>query len=133
VPQLLAYFYHPHHIYHLYHHDLSEPLHHDPISILGKGQNNAHEGGRPSHNYHIKLVPIEIHQPKSVHHSLVDNPSEYEHHHMSNKIVPTVDRRMKVIVSMHLSFRNLTGVVPNLHDSHYHHYEVVMWTVVHEK
>jgi hypothetical protein len=41
-----VYLYHPHHLYHLYllellHHD----LHHDLISILGKGQNNAHEGG----------------------------------------------------------------------------------------
>jgi hypothetical protein len=56
------YLYHPHH---LYHHDLSEPLHHDLhynlISILGKSQNNVHEGGRLGHNYHTKLVPIEIH------------------------------------------------------------------------
>jgi hypothetical protein len=87
-----VYLYHPHH---LYHHDLFElvhrDLHHDLISILGKGQNNAHEGGRPGHNYHIELVPTEIHQPKSIHHSLVDNASEYEHHHMSNKIVLAVD------------------------------------------
>jgi hypothetical protein len=45
----LVYLYHPHHLYHLYHHDLFEllhyDLHHDLISILGKGQNNAHEGG----------------------------------------------------------------------------------------
>jgi hypothetical protein len=44
-----VYLYHPHDLYHLYHHDLFELLHHDLhhnlISILGKGQNNAHEGG----------------------------------------------------------------------------------------
>jgi hypothetical protein len=78
VPQLLVYFYHP---YHLYHHNLSEPLdhdlHHDLISTLGKGQNNTHEDGQLDHNYHTKHVPAEIHQPKSVHHSLVDNPFEY--------------------------------------------------------
>jgi hypothetical protein len=49
VPQPLVYLYHPHHLYHLYHHDLSEPLdhdlHHDLISILGKGQNNVHKDG----------------------------------------------------------------------------------------
>jgi hypothetical protein len=63
----------------------------------------------------------------------MDNPSEYEHHHMSNKIVPAVDQRMKVMVSVHLSLRNLTRVVPDLHDSHHHHYEVVRWIAVHEK
>jgi hypothetical protein len=52
---------------------------------------------------------------------------------MSNKTVLVVDQRMKVTVSMHLSLRNLTGVVPNLHDSHHHHYEVVRWTVIREK
>jgi len=87
-----VYLYHPHHLYHhnlfeLLHHD----LHHDLISIQGKGQINAHEGGRLSHSYHIELVPTEIHQPKFVHHSLVDNPFEYEHHHMSNKTVLVVD------------------------------------------
>jgi hypothetical protein len=89
-----VYLYHPHHLYHLYHlyhHDLSKPLHHNLISILGKGQNNAHEGGQPGHGYHIELVPVEIHQPKSIHHFHVDNPSEYEPHHMSNKTVPIVD------------------------------------------
>jgi hypothetical protein len=90
-----VYLYHPHHLYHLYHHDLFEllhhDLHHDLISILGKGQNNVHEGGQPGHNYHIEFVSTEIHQPKSVHHSPVDNPSEYEHHHMSNKIILAVD------------------------------------------
>jgi hypothetical protein len=121
-----VYLYHPHH---LYHHN----LHYDLISILGKGQNNVHEGGRLGHNYHTEFVSIEIHQPKSIHHSLVDNPSEYEHHHMSNMTVPVVDQRMKVMVSVHLSLWNLTGVVPNLHDFHHHHYEVVRWTVVHEK
>jgi hypothetical protein len=40
---------------------------------------------------------------------------------------------MKVMVSMHLSLQNLTGVVPDLHDSHHHHYKVVRWTAVHEK
>jgi hypothetical protein len=50
----------------------------------------------------------------------VDNPSEYEHHHMSNKIVFTVDQRMKVTVSVHPSLRNLTRVVLDLHDSHHH-------------
>jgi hypothetical protein len=40
---------------------------------------------------------------------------------------------MKVMVFVHLSLRNLTGVIPDLHDSHHHHYEVVTWTVVHEK
>jgi hypothetical protein len=63
----------------------------------------------------------------------VDNPFEYEHHHMYNKTVPAVDQRMKVMVSMHLSLRNLTGVELDLHDSHHHHYEVMRWTVVHEK
>jgi hypothetical protein len=91
-----VYHYHPHHLYHLYHHDLYElfhhDLHHDLLSILGKGQNNAHEGSRLGHNYHTKLVSVEIHQPKSVHHSHVGNPFEYEHHHMSNKIVPVVDK-----------------------------------------
>jgi hypothetical protein len=134
VPQPLVYLYHPHH---LYHHDLFElldhDLHHDLKSTLGKGQNNVHEDGRPDHNYHTELVSAEIHQPKSVHHSLVDNLSEYKHHHMSNKIVPTVNQRMKVMVSMHSSFRNLNGVVPNLHDSHHHHHKVVKWTVVHKK
>jgi hypothetical protein len=100
-----VYFYHPHHLYHLYHHDLSEPLdhdlHHDLISTLGKGQNNVHEDGRFGHSYHTKLVPTVIHQPKPVHHSLMDNPSEYEHHHMSNKIVPVVDQQMKVITFVH--------------------------------
>jgi hypothetical protein len=51
-----VYLYHPHHLYHLYHHDLFEllhhDLHHDLISILGKGENNVHKGGRPGHNYH---------------------------------------------------------------------------------
>jgi hypothetical protein len=132
-----VYLYHPHHLYHLYHDDLSKPLdhdlHHNLISTLGKGQNNVHENGRPSHSYHTELVPAEIHQPKSVHHSHVDNPSEYEHHHMSNKTVPDVDQQMKVTVSTHPSLRNLTGVVLDLHDSHHHHYEAVRWTVVHEK
>jgi hypothetical protein len=132
-----VYLYHPHHLYHLYHHHLSKPFHHDLhhnlISILGKGQNNAHEGGRPDHNYHTEFVPIEIHQPKSIHHFPVDNPFEYEHHHMSNKIVLAIDQRMKVMVSVHLSLRNLTRVVPDLHDSHHHHYEVVRRTTVHEK
>jgi hypothetical protein len=136
MPQLLMYLYHPHHFYHLYHHDLSESfehdLHHDMISILGKGQNIAHENGRPDHNYHTEPMPAKIHQPKSIHHFLVDNPSEYEHHHMSNKIVPVVDQRMKVMVFVHPSLRNLIGVVPDLHDSHHHHYEVVRWTTVHE-
>jgi hypothetical protein len=79
----------------LYHHDLSEPLyhdlHHDLISIMGKGQNNTHKGGQLDHSYHTELVPTKIHQPKSVHHSHVDNPFKYEHHHMSNKIVLVVD------------------------------------------
>ncbi len=104
MPQPLVYLYHPHHLYHLYHHDLSEPfnhnLHHDLKSTLGKGQNNVHEDGRPGHNYHIELVPIEIQQPESVHHSPVDNPSEYKHRHMSNNIVLVADQRMKVTVSM---------------------------------
>jgi hypothetical protein len=127
-----VYLYHPHHLYHLYHH-LSEPLNHDLISTLGKGQNNAHENGRPSHSYHIKLMPVKIHQPKFVHHSPMDNPSEYEHHHMSNKTVLTIDQRMKITVSVHPSLRNLTKVVLDLHNSHHHHYEVVRCTVVHEK
>jgi hypothetical protein len=134
VPQLLVYLYHPHHFYH---HDLFEPfdhnLHHNLKSTLGKGQNNTHEDGRLDHGYHTELVPAEIHQPKSVHHSHVDNPSEYEHHHMSNKTVLVVDQRMKVMVSVHPSFQNLIGVVPNLHNSHHHHYKVVRWTTVHEK
>jgi hypothetical protein len=80
--------------YHLYHHDLFElldhDLHHDLISTLGKGQNNAHENGLPGHSYHTEHVPTEIHQPKSIHHFPVDNPSKYEHH-MSNKIVHVAD------------------------------------------
>jgi hypothetical protein len=83
-------------LYHLYRHDLSEPLdhdlHHGLKSTLGKGQNNTREDGRPGHNYHIELMPAEIHQPKFVHHTLVDNPSKYEHHHMSNKTGPVVDQ-----------------------------------------
>jgi hypothetical protein len=63
----------------------------------------------------------------------VDNLSEYEHHHMSNKIVLAADQRMEVIVSVHPSLQNLTGVVPDLHDSHHHHYEVVRRTAIHEK
>jgi hypothetical protein len=132
-----VYLYHPHHLYHFYHHDLSEPLdhdlHQDLISTLGKGQNNAHENGRLGHNYHTEPMPTEIHQPKSIHHFPMDNPSEYEHHHMSNKIVPTTDQRMKVTVSVHPSLRNLTRVVLDLHNSHHHHYEAMRWTVVHEK
>jgi hypothetical protein len=128
------YLYHPHH---LYHHDLFEPfdhdLHHDLKSTLSKGQNNAHEDGRPGHSYHIEPVPVQIHQPKSIHHSLVDIPSKYEHHHMSNKIVPDVDQQMKVIVSVHPSLRNLNGVVPDLHNSHHNHYEAVRWTAILEK
>jgi hypothetical protein len=125
-----VYFYHPHH---LYHHDLFELLHHDLISILGKSQNNGHKGGRPGHSYHTELVSIEVHQPMSIHHSPMDNPSEYEHHHMSNKTVPIVDQRMKVTVFLHLSLQNLIGVILDLHDSHHHHYEAVRWTAVHEK
>jgi hypothetical protein len=78
-------------------------------------------------------MSAEIHQPKSVHHSPVDNPSKYEHHHMSNKTIPVVDQRVKVTVFVHPSLRNLIGVVPNLHDSHHHHYEDVRWTVIHKK
>jgi hypothetical protein len=63
----------------------------------------------------------------------MDNPSEYEHHHMSNKTVPIVDQRMKVMISVHSFFRNLIGVVLDLHDSHHHHYKAVRWIVVHEK
>jgi hypothetical protein len=110
-----VYLYHPHHLhhlYHLYHHDLSKllehnlhhDLHHDLLSTLGKSQNNAHKDGRPSHNYHTEHVPAEIHQLKSIHHFCVDNPSEYEHHHMSNKIVPIVDQQMKITVFVHPSF-----------------------------
>jgi hypothetical protein len=117
-----VYFYHPHY---LYHHDFSELFHHDLISTLGKGQNNVHEDGRPDHSYHTKLVLAEIHQPKSVHHFPMDNPFEYEHHHMSNKTIPTTDQQMKVTVFVHPSFRNLIGVVHDLYDSHHHHYEAV--------
>jgi len=63
----------------------------------------------------------------------MDNPSEYEHHHMSNKTILVVDQRMKVAVSVHLSLQNLIRVVPNLHDSHHHHYKVMKWTTIHEK
>jgi len=129
-----VYLYHPHH---LYHHDFFElfnhDLHHDLISTLGKGQNNTHEDGRPDHSYHIEAMLVEIHQPKSFHHSPVDNPSEYEHHHMSNKIVPVVNQRMKVTVSVHPSFQNLTKVVLDLHNSHHHHYEAMRWTIIHKK
>jgi hypothetical protein len=87
------YLYHPHH---LYHHEFFEPfdhdLHHDLISTLGKGQNNTHEDGQTGHSYHTKHVLAKIHQPKSVHHSPVDNPSKYEHHHMSNKTIPAADQ-----------------------------------------
>jgi hypothetical protein len=79
----------------LYHHDLSEPLdhdlHHDLISTLGIGQNNAHKDGRLDHNYHIEPVLAEIHQPRFIHHCPMDNPSKYEYHHMFNNIVPTAD------------------------------------------
>jgi hypothetical protein len=34
---------------------------------------------------------------------------------------------------VHPSFQNLTEVVPDLHDSDLHQYEVVRWTVVHKK
>jgi hypothetical protein len=126
-----VYLYHPHHVYH---HDLHNDLHHDLMSILGKGQNNTHEGGRHDHNYHTEFVLTEIHQPKSVHHSPVDNPSKYEHHHMSNKIVLAIDQRMKVMVSMHPSLRNLIRVVPNFQGHHHHHhYEAMRWTIVHKK
>jgi hypothetical protein len=132
-----VYLYHLHHLYHLYHHDLFEPLdhdlHHDLISIMGKGQNNAHENGRPDHNYHIEPVPIDIHQPKSIHHFLVDNPSKYEHHHMSNKTILVVDQQMKVTVSVHPSLQNLTRVILDLDNFHHHHYEAVRCTTVHEK
>jgi hypothetical protein len=40
---------------------------------------------------------------------------------------------MKATVFVHLSLQNLTKVVPELHDSHLHQYEVVRWIVVHEK
>jgi hypothetical protein len=63
----------------------------------------------------------------------VDNPSEYEHHHMSNKIVLAIDQQMKVTIFVHPSFQNLIGVVHDLHDSHHHHHKAVRWTVVHEK
>jgi hypothetical protein len=129
-----VYLYHPHHFYH---HDLSEPLdhglHHNLISTPGKGQNNAYEDGRLGHNYHTELMPAEIHQPRSVHHFPMHNPSEYEHHHMSNKTVPIADQRMKVTVFVHPSFWNLIGVILDLHDSHHHHYEAVRWIVVHKK
>jgi hypothetical protein len=84
-----VYLYHPHN---LYHHDLFEPFDQDLKSTLGKGQNNAHEDGRPGHNYHSELVPAEIHQPKFVHHFPVDNPSKYEHRHMSNKTILVADQ-----------------------------------------
>jgi hypothetical protein len=131
-----VYLYQPHHLYHLhhlYHHDLSEPLRHNSISILGKGRNNTHEGGQLGHNYHTEFGPTKIHQPKSIHHFPVDNPSKYEHHHMSNKIVPAIDQRIKITVFVHPSFQNLPKVVLDLHNSHHHHYEAVRWIVVHEK
>jgi hypothetical protein len=77
-------------------------------------------------------MSAKIHQLKFIHHSPVDNPSEYEHH-MSNKTVLVANQRMKVTVFMHSSLRNLTGVVFDLHDSHHHHYEAMKWTIVHEK
>jgi hypothetical protein len=40
---------------------------------------------------------------------------------------------MKVTVYVHLSLRNLTRVVPDLHNSHHHHYEAVRWTDVQKK
>jgi hypothetical protein len=76
---------------------------------------------------------VEIHQLRSVHHFLVDNPPKYEHHHMSNKTIPVTDQQMKVTVSVHMSLRNLIGVVLDLHDSHHHHYKAVRWIVVHKK
>jgi hypothetical protein len=63
----------------------------------------------------------------------MDSPSKYEHHHMSNKIVPIADQRMKVTVFVHPSLRNLIRVVPDLHDPHHHHYEAGKWNAVHEK
>jgi hypothetical protein len=35
---------------------------------------------------------------------------------------------MKVTVSVHMSFQNLTRVVPDLHDSHHHHYKAMRET-----
>jgi hypothetical protein len=64
-------------------------------------------------------MSAEIHEPKFVHHSPVDNPFEYEHHHMSNKTIPAVDQRMKVTVSVHPSLQNLIRVIPDLHNSHH--------------
>jgi hypothetical protein len=58
---------------------------------------------------------------------------KYEHHHMSNKIVPATDQRMKVTVFVHPSLRNLIRVVLDLHDCHHYHYEVVRRTAVHKK
>jgi hypothetical protein len=52
---------------------------------------------------------------------------------MSNKIVHVVDQQMKVTISVHPSLRNLTRVVPDLHDSHHHHYKAMRWIVVHDK
>jgi len=49
------------------------------------------------------------------------------------KTVPVVDQRMKVMVFVHPYLRNLTRVVHDLHNSHHHHYEVVKWTIIHEK
>jgi hypothetical protein len=40
---------------------------------------------------------------------------------------------MKVTVFVHPSLQNLTGVLPNFHNSHHHHYEAVRWTIVHKK
>jgi hypothetical protein len=40
---------------------------------------------------------------------------------------------MKVMVFMHPSLRNLTGVIPDLHDSHHHNDKAMRQIVVHEK
>jgi hypothetical protein len=36
-------------------------------------------------------------------------------------------------VFVHSSLQNLIRVVPDLHDSHHHHYKAMRWTAVHKK
>jgi hypothetical protein len=40
---------------------------------------------------------------------------------------------MKATVFMQPSLQDLIKVVPDLHDSHLHQYDVVRWIVVHKK
>jgi hypothetical protein len=79
------------HLHHLYHHNLSESpdhgLHHDLISLWVKVKITLTRMADPAIVITLNLCRLKSISQKSVHHSPVDNPFEYEHHHMSNKIV----------------------------------------------